>query len=105
VDGKDMPEHYLAKRVGAYGEDMRSAVLQEACEAIGMDCSSFVFQHNVLAPDSIIVEDVPTKGIIGIIDWYCAGYLPRGWIATKFRLCPGLDLDDGMPEAPQRYRG
>ncbi|KAJ5922829.1 hypothetical protein N7516_010532 [Penicillium verrucosum] len=91
VDGKGIPEEYLVK-LGAVTKDFRPEKLTEVCQLMGMDCSRFVFYHADLGPGNIVVEDVPRSGTIGIIDWEIAGYFPRGWIRTKFRISSGLDL-------------
>ncbi|KAJ5252554.1 hypothetical protein N7489_002964 [Penicillium chrysogenum] len=91
VDGKGIPEEYLVK-LGAGTKDFRPEKLTEVCQLMGMDCSTFVFYHADLGPGNIIVEDVPKAGTVGIIDWEIAGYFPRGWIRTKFRISSGLDL-------------
>ncbi|KAI1465096.1 uncharacterized protein F4812DRAFT_131461 [Daldinia caldariorum] len=57
---------------------------------LGMDCSTFVFSHNDLSPTNIIVDQ---KGVIGIIDWELAEYVPREWIRTKFGVSWGLDFE------------
>ncbi|KAF2240342.1 hypothetical protein BU26DRAFT_526084 [Trematosphaeria pertusa] len=88
VDNQNTPEYFL---VTPRGSDNFNSV-QAGCEAIGMDCSKPVFYHADLGPGNIIVEDEPTTGDIGIIDFEIAGYLPRGWIRTKFRLSPGMNL-------------
>jgi predicted unusual protein kinase regulating ubiquinone biosynthesis (AarF/ABC1/UbiB family) len=67
-------------------------VLSAGCEAIGIDCSSFVFYHADLRPTNMIVEDQPNSGKIGIIDFEISGYFPRDWIRTKFRLSSGMNL-------------
>jgi hypothetical protein len=59
---------------------------------VGIDCSKFVFYYADLGPGNIIVEDTPKTGTVGVIDWELAGYFPRGWIRTKFRISSGLDL-------------
>ncbi|KAJ5781908.1 uncharacterized protein N7518_010391 [Penicillium psychrosexuale] len=89
VDGKYMTETYLTK---TDVPDFRPQKLTETCQMLGMDCSTFVFYHADLGPVNIIVEDMPKAGTIGIIDWEIAGYVPKGWIRTKFRLSSGLDL-------------
>ncbi|KAJ5165142.1 uncharacterized protein N7500_006972 [Penicillium coprophilum] len=96
VDGKYIPEQYLVK----YGADYnyQPEILQQACELMGMDCSEFVFYHSDLGPGNIIVEDVPETGSVGIIDWEAAGYFPRGWIRTKFRISSGLDLPSSVTD-------
>jgi hypothetical protein len=47
-----------------------------------------------MGPTNIIVEDKPNTGAIGVIDFEVAGYLPRDWVRTKFRLSPGMNLSD-----------
>ncbi|KAJ5648945.1 uncharacterized protein N7484_002668 [Penicillium longicatenatum] len=96
VDGNNVLERYLVKR-GAE-EDFSPHNLRQGCEIMGMDCSKFVFYHADLGPGNIIVEDIPETGVIGIIDWEIAGFFPRGWIRTKFRMSSGMDLpDSGKP--------
>lgn len=103
VDGKNIPEQYLTKRGAVM--DFHPQKLTEVCQLMGMDCSRFVFYHADLGPGNIIVEDVPKAGTIGIIDWEIAGYVPRGWIRTKFRLSSGLDLPNpGEGEEPHWWR-
>jgi hypothetical protein len=102
VDGKNALEPLLVK----YGaeEDYSPGNLQKGCESMGMDCSKFVFYHADLGPGNIIVEDVPKTGSVGIIDWELAGYFPRGWIRTKFRISRGLNLPDSATDNPTEWR-
>jgi hypothetical protein len=94
VDNQNIPEYYLQPK---YAKNFSS--LQATCEAIGMDCSQLVFYHADLGPTNIIVEEKPMSGRVGIIDFEIAGYFPRGWIRTKFRLSSGMDLSDsGNPK-------
>ncbi|KAF2189929.1 hypothetical protein K469DRAFT_701210 [Zopfia rhizophila CBS 207.26] len=99
VDNQNIPEFYLQPP----GTDNFSS-LQATCEAIGMDCSSFVFYHADLGPTNIIVEDDPKSGRVGIIDFEISGYFPRGWIRTKFRLSPGMDLSASATSTPTWWR-
>ena len=97
VDGKYMPETYLTKvpedyLTNPHVPDFHSEKLTEVCQILGMDCSTFVFYHADLGPVNIIVEDIPKADTIGIIDWEAAGFVPREWIRTKFRVSSGLDL-------------
>ena len=85
VDGQNLPEYYLHLTRLEGAEGFSSTNLQASCELLGMDCSNLVFSHNCLAPETIIVEDEPRSGKIGLIAWGIAGYLPRTWIRTK---CP-----------------
>ncbi|CAG8091182.1 unnamed protein product [Penicillium salamii] len=96
VDGKNIPEQYLIKYGADYNYDAEN--LRQACESMGMDCSEFVFYHADLGPGNIIVEDIPDIGSIGIIDWETAGYFPRAWIRTKFRISSGLDLPSSVED-------
>ncbi|KAL2362010.1 hypothetical protein RJZ56_005082 [Blastomyces dermatitidis] len=101
VDGKSVPEQYLIKDGAA--KDYSPMNLQKACEEIGMDCSNFVFYHADLGPGNIIVENDPKSGAIGIIDWETAGYFPRGWVRTKFRISSGMNLGADVTE-PTSWR-
>ena len=87
VDGQNVFEPYLLPR----GEKDYNK-LHATCWEIGMDCPRFVFFHADLGPANIIVEDNPMSGSVGIIDFEQAGFFPPGWIRTKFRVSPGLDL-------------
>ena len=100
VNGKFVPDEYLIK-MGAM-MDFSPENLENGCKAIGMDCSNLVFYHADLGPGNIIVEEDPEQGAIGIIDWECAGYFPRGCIRTKFRIPSRLDLPDG--DEPHLFR-
>jgi hypothetical protein len=66
--------------------------------------SKFVFYHADLAPGNILVEEIPETGDVGIIDWEVAGFFPRGWIRTKFRISSGLDLPDSATDTPWEWR-
>jgi len=85
VDHQYAPEDYLRPK-GA--KDYSS--LQASCETLGMDCSRFFFYHADLGPGNIIVE--PESGRLSIIDFEIAGYFPKAWIRTKFRLSSGMNL-------------
>lgn len=102
ADGKNALELYLIK----YGaeKDYSPDNLRQGCILIGMDCSKFVFYHADLGPRNIIVEDIPKTGTVGIIDWELAGYFPRGWIRTKFRISSGLNLPDTATDKPTAWR-
>ncbi|KAJ5543454.1 hypothetical protein N7535_005878 [Penicillium sp. DV-2018c] len=102
VDGNNVFEPFFIKQNAE--EDFSPANLMRSCKEMGMDCEKFVFFHADLAPGNIIVEDIPETGVVGIIDWEVAGYFPRGWIRTKFRVNSGLDLPDGVAESPWEWR-
>ena len=60
----------------------------------GVEENKFVFYHCDLGPTNIKVEVQRGKArVTGLLDWEGAGFLPRGWIATKFRVSGGLDFD------------
>ncbi|PVH90207.1 hypothetical protein DM02DRAFT_621128 [Periconia macrospinosa] len=99
VDNRDVPEYFLQPQ----GADDFST-LQTTCEAIGMDCSKFVFYHADLGPSNIIVEEEPMLGKIGIIDFEISGYFPRSWIRTKFRLSSGMNLSASASNDPTWWR-
>ena len=98
VDGQYIPEFFLAGAEGDFG------LLLAGCEAIDMDCSSFVFFHADLGPTNIIVEDEPNSGKIGIIDFEISGYFPRGCIRTKFRISSGMDFTASGSDQPTLWR-
>jgi aminoglycoside phosphotransferase len=98
VDGQDIPEPYLQPN-GKEGYD----TIQDTCQAIGMDCSSFVFFHADLGPSNIMVADDPRSGRLGIIDFEISGFFPRGWVRTKFRISPGLDLSSAVTDTSPTY--
>jgi hypothetical protein len=102
VDGKNIPERYLLKPRAL--EDFSSAHLQAICEAMGMDCLNLVFNHADLGPTNIIVENKPNSGKLGIIDFEIAGYFPRCWIRTKFRISSGMDLSRSVTDDPFWWR-
>ncbi|KAF2806043.1 uncharacterized protein BDZ99DRAFT_102759 [Mytilinidion resinicola] len=100
ADNENIPEYFL---VTPRGSDDFSP-LQAGCKAIGMDCSIFVFFHADLGPTNIIVEHEPRSGQVGIIDFEIAGYFPRGWIRTKFRISSGMDLSASATDYPTWWR-
>jgi predicted unusual protein kinase regulating ubiquinone biosynthesis (AarF/ABC1/UbiB family) len=59
-----------------------------------MDCSDLVFYHADMGPTNIIVEDEPKTEALGVIDFEIAGYLPRDWVRTEFRVSSGMNLSD-----------
>ena len=99
VDDQNIPEYYL-QSTGT--EDFSS--LQATCEAIGMDCSSFVFYHADLGPTNIIVEDEPRSGEVAVVDFEISGFFPRSWVRTKFRLSPAMDFSPAAYSDPTYWR-
>lgn len=89
LDGKNIPEFYLTQNDA--NPDFSRENLLRNCKILGMDCSTFVFYHCDLGPGNIIIN--PDDKSLGIIDWECAGFVPRAWVRTKFRVCGGMDLE------------
>ncbi|KAL4793728.1 hypothetical protein BDV19DRAFT_390931 [Aspergillus venezuelensis] len=102
VDCRPVRESYLLKQGDE--REITSDLLLDGCKALQLDCNKLVFQHGDLGPRNIIVEDIPTLGTIGIIDWEISGFFPRDWIRTKFRISPGLDLPGDAGNNPKEFR-
>ena len=98
INGQHVSEDDLRLR----GSDFSS--VQTRCEAIGMDCRSFVFYHTDLGPTNIDVKDEPKVGNVGIIDFETAGYLPWDWIRTKFPVSSGIGLCAQTSDPPTLWR-
>ena len=93
VDGQNITEYYLIERPHPRrAEYFCPANLKASCELLGMDCSNLVFNHCRLSPETIIVEDEPKSGKIGLINFEIAGYFPRSWIRTKCRVSADMYL-------------
>ncbi|KAK6390842.1 hypothetical protein LTR81_026851 [Elasticomyces elasticus] len=86
VDGNYLSELYLSGKDTTLDPDS----LLKVCRTVGMNCSRLVFCHCDLGPGNIIVT--LTEGVVGIIDWETAGFVPKEWIQTKFRVSSGLNL-------------
>lgn len=64
---------------------------QEYEKIWGAEQNTFVFCHNDLGPTNIkIMVNGDTAKVTGLLDWELAGFLPRGWIVTKFYVAGGL---------------
>ncbi|KAL9084082.1 MAG: hypothetical protein Q9165_008219 [Trypethelium subeluteriae] len=100
VDGQRIPEYYLVTPSGS--DDFGS--IEVGCKALGMDVSQVVFSHADLGPTNIVVEDIPILGKIGIIDFEISGFLPKGWVRTKFRISSGMDLSAVASADPTWWR-
>lgn len=102
VDGGHLPDRFLAPLSRVRQADLRPATLAANCEAVGMDCTTFLFYHCDLGPGNVLVD--AASGAVGVIDWETAGFVPREWIRTRFHVCAGLDLDrpDGGDTAEWR---
>lgn len=72
-------------------DDLSPSTLLKNCEDIGLNCSQLMFYHCDLEPGNIMVDIEKVQ--IGLIDWECAGWVPKGWVRTKFRISGGMDLD------------
>ncbi|TKA32515.1 hypothetical protein B0A50_01623 [Salinomyces thailandicus] len=107
VDGGYLPEYYLTQKEKEVSNFSPTRLLQNS-RASGMDCSTtFVFYHCDLGAGNILIDT--TDGSLAIIDWECAGFVPREWIRTKFRVCAGMDLEmspsnDDIPRHDWRAR-
>jgi hypothetical protein len=99
VDGRHLSERYLTR----FGqpEDCSPQNLLRNCESLGMDCSTLVLYHCDLGPGNIIIL---ADGSVGIIDWETAGFVPREWIRTKFRVSGGMDLPGDDQESRVDWR-
>ncbi|APA15293.1 hypothetical protein SS1G_08930 [Sclerotinia sclerotiorum 1980 UF-70] len=83
--------------------DCRIESLQKHCEALGIDCSTFVFSHNDLGPTNILVDGDK----VAILDWELAGYCPLAWVRTKFAVCGALNVSrvrDNVVDIDTEYR-
>lgn len=61
----------------------------------GVEQNKFVFYHADLGPTNIkiMVKDDGKAIVTGLLDWENAGYLPKGWVSTKFYVAGGLSFD------------
>ncbi len=87
VDGRDLLDLDLARRKRV--AQCNPVTLESNCKAMRMDCSAFVFYHCDLAPCNLMLL---AGGTLAIIDWETAGFVPRDWIRTKFRVSSGLNM-------------
>ncbi|KAJ0166050.1 hypothetical protein CTA2_8944 [Colletotrichum tanaceti] len=99
VDGLHLSEERLAS---GKEPDMSPEALLKNCKELGMDCSSFSFYHCDMGPGNVIRDR--TNGSIGIIDWETAGYVPKEWIRTKFRVSMGLNLPGRDDDSKNDWR-
>ena len=100
VDGQYLSDGFLTRK--GLPKDFSPRNLPINCKDLGMDCSTFIFYHCDLGPGNIIVN--PTEGLIGIIDWETAGFVPKEWIRTTFRISGGMDLPGGDQESRVDWR-
>ncbi|GAM88508.1 hypothetical protein ANO11243_065410 [Dothideomycetidae sp. 11243] len=106
IDGAQFAEPWLDMQLKHRAvHNYSPEAMQEVCEKLGMDCSTFVFCHCDLGPYNIIIDGSPEK--VGIIDWEMAGYAPLAWIRTKFGVSWALEFDwrpDEDPTQPSTRR-
>lgn len=99
IDGKHLAECYMDVSSGrAQEHNFSPEALKKNCEALGMDCSTFIFAHCDLGPYNLLFD--LQENTISVIDWEIAGFVPRDWIRTKTRVSPGLDLDYNKEDFP-----
>ncbi|KAK3614204.1 hypothetical protein LTR22_027867 [Elasticomyces elasticus] len=87
VDGGQICDRYLCNDDDE--PNFSHECLLKSCQGLGMDCSTLVFFHCDLGPSNILYAN----GGVSVIDWEVAGFVPKEWIRTKFRLSSGMDLD------------
>lgn len=95
VDGKQLSDYYLAAHTLPSLEDaFTREALRKSAVSLGMDCKRLHFFHTDMGPTNVFVH-VQGDGTIriGIIDWEAAGFVPKEWIRTKFRLSGGMMLE------------
>lgn len=102
VDGQGIVENWIC--VARFNNDFSPKNLQANCEEMGMDCSDCVFDHNDLAPTNILVEGGPEVVRVGVVDFELAGFFPKSWIRTKFKVSWAFDLDEKTNSDPKLFR-
>ncbi|KAK4031331.1 kinase-like domain-containing protein [Parachaetomium inaequale] len=97
VDGRELADAMLAKIDNP--QSFAPQRLHAHCAKMGMDVNIStkpVFYHCDLGPTNILVDPSNNNpGVLGIIDWETAGYVPREWVRTKFHLSSGMDFPNG----------
>jgi len=90
VDGGDLAENWMKPphTLDGYSHE----VLLAYCKELEMDCSAFVLHHCDMGPTNVIV-DLAKGCTVGLIDWEVTGFVPKGWIRTKFCVCWAMDFD------------
>ncbi|KAI9052601.1 hypothetical protein LZ554_003944 [Drepanopeziza brunnea f. sp. 'monogermtubi'] len=88
VDERHLCDHYLAPPGSSI--DCSPQSILKHCEDLGLECSSFYFYHCDLGPGNVLIDTATNS--IGIIDWETAGFVPKEWIRTKFRISGGMDF-------------
>lgn len=98
VDGNNLADLYLAFK----DNNLQPEKLQKNLLEMGVDCSKLVFYHCDMGPGNILV-DLENR-TIAIIDWESAGWVPKEWIRTKFRISSGMDLEHEDNEKRIEFR-
>jgi aminoglycoside phosphotransferase len=90
VDGSELSEDWMKPphTVDGYSHE----VLLSYCKEIKMDCSKFVLHHCDMGPTNVIV-DLAEACTVGLVDWEVTGFVPKGWIRTKFCICWAMDFN------------
>jgi len=99
VDGGDLTEYYIS---GSDPPDFSHEAMLKKCRELGMDVSNLMFYHCDMGPPNVLYDD--NTGRLSVIDWECAGFVPKEWIRTKFRLSGGMDLEEAEGESRYDYR-
>jgi len=102
VDGQGIIENWVL--VPRAKRDYTPQNLKANCEDLGMDHSDCVFFHADLAPTNILVDGDAATGRISLVDFELAGFFPKGWIRTKFKVSWAFDLDESLNTDPELYR-
>lgn len=90
VDGRDLADNWMRPPDASAG--YAHEVLLRYCEDITMDCSAFVLHHCDMGPTNVIV-DRANGCAVGLADFEMTGYVPKGWVRTKFGVCWAMDFD------------
>lgn len=91
IDGKYLNENWMSPP-GRVDQSPQAQLI--CCSEVGMDYSDLVLSHNDMGPYNVIVNLARLDNdSVGVIDWEMAGFVPRDWIRTKFRICHAMDLD------------
>ncbi|PVH91194.1 hypothetical protein DM02DRAFT_366081 [Periconia macrospinosa] len=90
IDGGDLCDNWMKPPHASdgYSHD----ILLSYCKEIGVDCSAFALYHCDMGPKNVIV-DLTQSCIVGLVDWEKTGFVPKGWIRTKFCVCWAMDFD------------
>jgi len=92
IDGNQLHDPFLVKRKAE--KDFSHENLLRSCKELNMHGTTFHFFHCDLGPGNLLIDD---NGSLGVIDWEMAGYVPKEWIRTRFRISSGMDLPVESP--------